>query len=57
MFRSLLEATLLACIAIQSAGALPNISVKGAKFFANGEQFFLKGKHPSLACPLPQHMN
>lgn len=26
------------------ASALPNISVKGSKLFANGQQFYIKGK-------------
>ncbi|CZR52883.1 uncharacterized protein PAC_02760 [Phialocephala subalpina] len=43
MLRSLLGAALLACFAAQFAVALPTISVKGDKFFAGGQQFFLKG--------------
>lgn len=43
MLTSLFGATLFAGVAIQSAIALPAISVKGSKFFANGQQFFLKG--------------
>lgn len=45
MIKALYGAALLATVAIQSALALPTISVKGAKFFANGQQFFLKGKY------------
>jgi len=39
-FRSLLAFTGLTVAAVN---ALPNISVKGAKFFAGGQQFFIKG--------------
>jgi hypothetical protein len=31
-------------ILISAVGAIPRISVKGAKFFANGQQFFIKGR-------------
>jgi hypothetical protein len=47
-FRSLLAFTGLTVAAVN---ALPNISVKGAKFFAGGQQFFIKGivsRDPSL---------
>lgn len=54
MLRSLLGATLLASVAVHSALALPEISVKGAKFFANGQQFFLKGLH-ALSIVLHEH--
>ncbi|TVY82929.1 1,3-beta-glucanosyltransferase gas2 [Lachnellula suecica] len=43
MFTHLLRAGLLAAASIDTASALSQISVKGAKFFAEGEQFFLKG--------------
>ncbi|KAE8445766.1 hypothetical protein EG329_012824 [Mollisiaceae sp. DMI_Dod_QoI] len=44
MFRSLLAAALLASFAmLQVVASLPTVSVKGSKFFAGGEQFFLKG--------------
>ncbi|KUJ07589.1 uncharacterized protein LY89DRAFT_601207 [Mollisia scopiformis] len=39
----LLFAVLLALFAANIASALPTISVKGAKFFASGQQFYLKG--------------
>lgn len=42
MFRQLLAIVLVASLALQ-ASALPTISVKGAKFFAGGQQYFLKG--------------
>ncbi|CAL3963507.1 unnamed protein product [Diplocarpon coronariae] len=42
MFTHLLVTALLACLALQ-ASALATISVKGSKFFAGGNQFFLKG--------------
>jgi hypothetical protein len=44
MFTSIFGAVLAACFA-RTALAIPTISVKGAKFFADGEQFFLKGRH------------
>jgi hypothetical protein len=44
MSRFLSAAAVLACFAIQHVLALPTISVKGAKFFANGQEFYLKGK-------------
>jgi hypothetical protein len=47
MYPSLFGSALFASIAVQSAfAALPTISVKGAKFFADGKQFFLKGHYP-----------
>lgn len=42
MFSSLFGAVLAACFA-KTALAIPTISVKGTKFFADGQQFFLKG--------------
>lgn len=39
-FRSLLAFTGLT---LAAANSLPTISVKGAKFFADGQQFFIKG--------------
>lgn len=42
MFTSIFGAVLAACFA-RTTLAIPTISVKGAKFFADGEQFFLKG--------------
>lgn len=39
-FRSLLA---LASITVAAVNAVPTISVKGAKFFADGQQFFIKG--------------
>ncbi|KAH9214863.1 Glucanosyltransferase-domain-containing protein [Leptodontidium sp. 2 PMI_412] len=42
MFRYLFAIAFLACLILQ-ASALPTISVKGAKFFAGGQQYFLKG--------------
>jgi hypothetical protein len=44
MSRFISTAAVLACFAIQYVLALPTISVKGAKFFANGQQFYLKGQ-------------
>jgi hypothetical protein len=43
MFSSLFGAALVACFA-RTALAIPTISVKGEKFFADGQQFFLKGR-------------
>ncbi|KAF8851005.1 glycoside hydrolase family 72 protein [Acephala macrosclerotiorum] len=43
MFRSLLGIALLASFSTRVVLALPTISVKGSKFFADGQQFFLKG--------------
>ncbi|TVY32862.1 1,3-beta-glucanosyltransferase [Lachnellula subtilissima] len=43
MFRQLLRAALLLSTAISVVTAIPTISVKGAKFFADGQQFFIKG--------------
>ncbi|PMD49063.1 glycoside hydrolase family 72 protein [Hyaloscypha variabilis F] len=42
MFTSLIGATLAACFA-RAVLAIPTITVDGAKFFAGGEQFFIKG--------------
>ncbi|KAJ5047164.1 uncharacterized protein L3040_003006 [Drepanopeziza brunnea f. sp. 'multigermtubi'] len=42
MLRIMFVTALLVCLALR-ASALPTISVKGAKFFAGGNQFFLKG--------------
>ncbi|KAK0100154.1 hypothetical protein ONS95_008493 [Cadophora gregata] len=42
MFKQFLAIALVGCLALQ-ASALPTITVKGAKFFAGGQQFFLKG--------------
>ncbi|CZS88337.1 related to beta (1-3) glucanosyltransferase [Rhynchosporium agropyri] len=42
MFKLILSIALLACLTLQ-ASALPTITVKGSKFFADGKQFFLKG--------------
>jgi hypothetical protein len=47
MFRIMFATALLACLALR-ASALPTISVKGAKFFAGGNQFFLKGMETTL---------
>jgi hypothetical protein len=33
----------VASIAIAAVNGIPTITVKGAKFFAGGQQFFLKG--------------
>tara|TARA_R110002060_G_scaffold15759_4_gene21993 strand:- start:531 stop:758 length:228 start_codon:yes stop_codon:yes gene_type:complete len=43
MFRQFVAIAFVACLALQ-ASALSTITVKGAKFFAGGQQFFLKGK-------------
>ncbi|KAF4632255.1 hypothetical protein G7Y89_g5873 [Cudoniella acicularis] len=44
MFGLLLHTVLLALATLDTVNAaLPTISVKGAKFFANGQQFFIKG--------------
>ncbi|KAH7308356.1 Glucanosyltransferase-domain-containing protein [Rhexocercosporidium sp. MPI-PUGE-AT-0058] len=42
MFGYLFALPLLACLTLP-ASALPTITVKGAKFFAGGQQYFLKG--------------
>ncbi|KAL2066808.1 hypothetical protein VTL71DRAFT_1232 [Oculimacula yallundae] len=42
MFKHILAIALLACLTFQ-AFALPTITVKGSKFFAGGQQYFLKG--------------
>jgi hypothetical protein len=47
MFRSLFGVALSAFFA-HNALALPAISVNGAKFFADGQQFFIKGRPPAL---------
>lgn len=44
MFGQLLQTALLFSTAFSIATALPTISVKGAKFFADGQQFFIKGR-------------
>jgi len=44
MFTQLLRAALLASTAASAVTAAPTISVKGAKFFADGQQFFIKGE-------------
>jgi hypothetical protein len=44
MSRFLSAAAVIACFAIQHVLALPTVSVKGAKFFADGQEFYLKGK-------------
>lgn len=46
--RSLLAYTGLTVAAVNAA--VPTISVKGSKFFADGEQFFLKGMIPVVLC-------
>jgi hypothetical protein len=33
----------LACFGLVAVDALSSISIKGAKFFVDGEQFFIKG--------------
>jgi hypothetical protein len=43
MFNILLQAALIAVAAINTVNAIPTISIKGSKFFAAGQQFFLKG--------------
>ena len=43
MSRYLFALAFLASLILQ-ASALSTITVKGAKFFAGGQQFFLKGK-------------
>jgi hypothetical protein len=39
-FRSLLA---LSGLTVAAVNAVPTVSVKGAKFFADGQQFFIKG--------------
>ncbi|KAF4625449.1 hypothetical protein G7Y89_g12718 [Cudoniella acicularis] len=43
MFQSLLRGALIASATISYVSAIPTISIKGSKFFTNGQQFFLKG--------------
>jgi len=44
MHSLLSQLAVLAGIA-STVNAIPTISVKGAKFFADGQQFLIKGKH------------
>ncbi|EPE36554.1 (Trans)glycosidase [Glarea lozoyensis ATCC 20868] len=43
MFNLLGRAAVVALAAISTVNAIPTISIKGSKFFADGKQFFLKG--------------
>jgi hypothetical protein len=48
MFNFLGRAALVALAAVNTVNAIPTISVKGSKFFAGGQQFFLKGLYTPL---------